>query len=124
MRAYIIIGCVYIIVGCVIAVLAFYESHCARTSRSPKGAELRQIAMKSVKWAGALLLLLIVFTTSQILCKHFHIGFWVSFGVSVLISLGFLGCCFLFNVKHPSSLDDSAEKKDTEDKELSDRAEK
>ncbi len=85
---------------------------------------MRQIAMKSVKWAGALLLLLIVFTTSQILCKHFHIGFWVSFGVSVLISLGFLGCCFLFNVKHPSSLDDSAEKKDTEDKELSDRAEK
>ena len=99
MRIYIAIGCAYIIVGCVIAVLAFYESYCARSSRSPKDPEWRPLLSKSIKLAGAIFLLLVVFTASQMLCRHFHIGFWISFMISVLISLCFLGVCYLFKIR-------------------------
>ena len=116
MRTYIAIGCAYIIVGCVIAVLAFYESYCVRSSRSPENPKWHLLLSKSIKLAGAIFLLLVVFTVSQILCKHFHIGFLGSFGISVLISLGFLGCCFRFNLKPSSFFDGPAEKKGTENK--------
>lgn len=115
MRRYIAIGCAYIIAGCVIAVLVFYESYYVR-SRSQKNPELLPIAVKSVKFAGAIFLLLVVFTASQILCKYFHIGFWISFMISVLISLGFLGFCYRFKL---SSKDFSEEKsKESNNKEL------
>jgi len=109
MRRYIAIGCAYIIAGCVIAVLVFYESYYVR-SRSQKKPELLPIAVKSVKFAGAIFLLLVVFTASQMLCRHFHIGFWISFMISVLISLCFLGACYLFKIKNPSFSNDSTKK--------------
>jgi amino acid permease len=109
MRVYIAIGCAYIIVGCVIAVLLFYESYCAR-SRSQKDFKFRPVAVKSVKFAGAIFLLLVVFTASQMLCRHFHIGFWISFMISVLISLGFLRACYLFKIKNPAFSNDSTKK--------------
>ena len=98
MRTYFTIGCVYIITGCVIAILAFYESYCARSPHLRKGFKWRHIAIQSVKIAGALLLLLVVFTVSQILCKHFQIGFWLSFTISVLISAAFLGAWHHFKI--------------------------
>ena len=109
MRRYIAIGCAYIIAGCVIAVLVFYESYYVR-SRSQKKPELLPIAVKSVKFAGAIFLLLVVFTASQMLCRHFHIGFWISFMISVLISLGFLVCYYLFGIKNPAFSNDSTKK--------------
>jgi len=87
----------------------FYESYCVR-SRSQKKPELLHIAVKSIKFAGAIFLLLVVFTASQILCKHFHIGFWISFIISVLISLGFLVCYYLFGIKNPAFSNDSTKK--------------
>ena len=95
--------------GCIIAVLAFYESYCAR-SASQKDFKFRPVAVKSVKFAGGIFLLLVVFTASQILCKHFHIGFWISFMISVLISLGFLVCYYLFDIKNPAFSNDSTKK--------------
>ena len=109
MRIYILIGCAYIITGCVIAVLVFYESYCVR-SRTQKNPELLPIAVKSFKFAGVIFLLLVVFTASQILCKHFHISFWISFMISVLISLCFLGVCYLFKIKNPAFSNDSTKK--------------
>ena len=116
MRTYITIGCAYIITGCVIAVLAFYESYCARSSRSPENPEWHTLLSKSIKFAGAIFLLLVVFTVSQILCKHFHIGFWISFIISVLVSLGFLEFCHRFNMDNLFSIDESTTKKTTEKK--------
>jgi len=109
MGRYIAIGCAYIITGCVIAVLVFYESYCVR-SRTQKNPELLPIAVKSFKFAGVIFLLLVVFTASQILCKHFHISFWISFMISVLISLCFLGVCYLFKIKNPAFSNDSTKK--------------
>jgi len=77
---------------------------------------MRPLLVKSAKFAGACLLLLVVFTISQKACRYYHISFVISFMISVLISLGFLGFCHLPNMKHPSSLDDPAIKKGTENK--------
>jgi len=123
MRRYIAIGCAYIIAGCVIAVLVFYESYYVR-SRSQKKPELLPIAVKSVKFAGAIFLLLVVFTASQMLCRHFHIGFWISFMISVLISLCFLGVCYLFNIKNPAFSNDSTKKVKKKSEAMDDLAEK
>ena len=109
MRIYIVTGFAYFLVGCIIAVLVFYESYCAR-SRLQQVLKFRPVAVKSVKFAGAILLLLVVFTASQMLCKHFHIGFWISFMISVLISLCFLGACYLFKIKNPAFSNDSTKK--------------
>jgi len=54
--------------------------------------------IRSIKFASILILFLVLFTISQILCRHFHVEFWISFIVSVMISLGFLGFCHLFNI--------------------------
>ena len=110
MRTYIAIGCAYIIVGCVIAVLVFYESYCARASRSQESPELRPLLLKSIKFGGACFLVLVVFTISQILCRHYQISFAISFMISVLISLCFLGFCYLFNINHPAFSNDSTKK--------------
>ena len=116
MRTYILIGCVYFLVGCIIAVLAFYDSYSARLSHSQKNFEMRSLLVKSAKFSGACLLLLVVFTISHKVCRYYHISFVISFMISVLISLGFLGFCHLLNIKPPSSLDDPAIKKSTENK--------
>ena len=87
------------------AVLAFYESYCARSLRSQKVSELWPIAVKSVKFAIACLLTLGLFIISHILCRRYHISFIISFIISVLIALGFLGFCRLFNIKNPASSD-------------------
>lgn len=109
MRTYIAIACAYIITGLVIAVLVFYETYCAR-AHSQKPPELLPIVVKSVKFAGAIFLLLVIFTASQILCRHFHIGFWISFMISVLISLCFLGACYFLKIKSPALSNDPAKK--------------
>lgn len=124
MRIYILIGCVYFLGGCIIAVLDFYESYCVR-SRTQKNPELLPIAFKSVKFAGAIFLLLVVFTISQTVCRHYNISFVPSFMISVLVSLCFLGFCYLFGIKSPSSFDDSNGKKGIEykNKEFPDKTE-
>ena len=112
MRTYIIIGCAYIIAGCVIAVLAFYEFYFIRASHSQKAPTLRPSLMKSIKVAGACFSLLVVFTISQMLCKHYHVGFGISFMISVLIALSFLGFYYKFKLH----LNDFSEEKSKEDK--------
>ncbi len=119
MRTYLTIGCAYIIAGCIISVLVFYESYCAR-SRTQKNPELLPIAVKSIKFAGAIFLLLVVFTASQILCKHFHTGFWISFMISILISLGFLVCYYLFYIKNPVFSNNSTKKVKKENEAMGD----
>jgi len=109
MTRYITMGLIYVIGGCVIAVLSFYHAYSVH-SCSPKDSNLASLLLKSIKFAAALLLLLIVFTASLFLCKHFHIGFWISFMISVLISLGFLVCYYLFDIKNPAFSNDSTKK--------------
>jgi uncharacterized membrane protein len=111
MRIYIITGCAFFLGGCIIAALAFYESYCSRSSHPQKDFEIRSLLAKSAKFAGACILLLVVFTISQMVCRYYNISFVPSFMISVLISLNFLGFCYLFNLKHTSSLDDPAGKK-------------
>lgn len=125
MRIYILIGCAYFLGGCIIVVLAFYESYCSRSSRHQKDFEMRSLLVKSAKFAGACFLLLLVFTISQTVCRRYNTGFVLSFIISVLISLSFLGFCYLLGIKNPSSFDDPAGKKGTEykNKELSDKTE-
>ena len=65
MRTYIIIGCVYIIGGCIIAVTVFYNSYCARASRSQKDPELLPLLWKSIKFAGLIVLFLVLLTISH-----------------------------------------------------------
>jgi len=98
MRTYILIGCAYIIGVSIIAVLAFYQSYCTLSLRSPKSPELRPLILKSIKFAGACLLLLVLFSISMKMCRHYHINFAVSFIISVLLSLCFLGLCYKFKL--------------------------
>ncbi len=98
-------------------VFAFYESY-TQLSRSQKTPEWRPLLVKSIRRAGVCFLLLVVFTISQMVCKHYHAGFVISFMISVLISLSFLGCYRLFNIKNPDPSDDSTRKKGKENKEL------
>lgn len=91
------IGCIYIVGACIIAVLVFLDFYFYQ-SRSRKDTELLPIVFKSIKFAGTLLIFLVVFTISQILCKHFHIGFGISFIISCLIALCFLWVVYRFNL--------------------------
>jgi len=111
MRIYIVVGCSYIIAGCIIAILAFYESYYA-ASRTQKASQWRPLLVKSVKLAGAILLLLVLFTISQELCKHYQISFVISLMISVLLSLCFLGLCYKFKL----SLNDFTQEKSKESK--------
>jgi len=66
-----------------------------------KTMELRPIAFKLVKFAGACFLALVLFIISHVICRYYQISFAISFMISVLIALGFLGLCKLFDIKHP-----------------------
>jgi hypothetical protein len=86
---------VYILMGipiCMAAVLAFLDFY-TRASCSQKDPKLGAIVVKSVMFAGACFGGLVLFIISQIVCGHFHMGFWIPFMISVLISLVFLGFC-------------------------------
>jgi hypothetical protein len=102
---YITIGKMYIVMGCGFAILVFYQSYCARLSKSQKTQELRPIAVKSVKVAGAFFLTLLLLTLSNLLCDHYQISFWISFGLSVLIAAGLWYFCKFFNIKNPAYSD-------------------
>ena len=93
----------FVVTGLVIAALVFYETYCTLSSRSEKVSKWRPVIVRSVMFAGAISLFFAVFIISDNLCERFNIGFWISFAISVLIALGFLGVCKLFNVKHPVS---------------------
>jgi hypothetical protein len=107
MKTYLLITCISFLVACGIAVLSFYEAYCVRASRSERVLELRSLIVKSMKLSGAFFLLLIVFIGSQALCDYFQLGFWISFGISILIAVVFWRFFVLFNIKHPASLDES-----------------
>jgi hypothetical protein len=76
--------------------------------------------LKSVKLAGAVFLLLAVFTVSQELCGHFGVSFSISFVISALISLAFLAFCKIFNITSPVFWNDSREKRDRENQVMHD----
>ena len=118
MRIDIEIGCFYFLTGCVIAVLAFYGSYCAGASRSQKDPELLPLLWKSIKFAGFLVLFLVLLTISHKLCKHYQISFLVQFLMSCVIALAFLVCYYFFDVKNPAVSNDSTKKVKKKNEEL------
>lgn len=104
MRNYIVIGCVSIVMWCIVVVFLFYQSY-EQLAHSLKASDYLKLIINSIKRAGIIFLLFVVFILSQIICKHYQVGFVISFIVSVIIALGFLGFCKLFNIKNPAHSD-------------------
>ena len=96
----------YIIPGIAIPLLTFYMAY-LNDITSKELMDFRQLFMKSIKFAIALLLAFYSLLLSDQLCEHYHVSFAISFGISILIALGFLGFCKLFNIKHPVASDAS-----------------
>lgn len=94
---------VYVIFGFAWPFGIFYTAYlCAVDSQ--KAIELRPLLRKAIKFAGATFLLLSLFLISHNLCRHYQISFAISFTISVLLSLCFLGVCYRFKI----SLSDSS----------------
>jgi len=70
---------------------------------SQKTIELRPLLGKAIMFAGATFLLLVLFTISHFSFRHRRFGFWISFMISVLLSLGFLGFCYRFKLSASDS---------------------
>lgn len=64
-------------------------------------AALRCAVIGAVKFTGWIILLLVVFAVSQNLCEYFQLGFWVSFIISVLVSIAFFLLWRLLDKKKP-----------------------
>ncbi|MHC4706569.1 MAG: hypothetical protein ACYS8I_05730 [Planctomycetota bacterium] len=69
-----------------------------------KTIRLRHIAVKSIVLSGALLLVFTLLLISHFSFRHHRFGFWISFMISVLLSLCLLGFCYRFKI----SLSDSS----------------
>jgi len=102
---------IYITFGCPLPLLFFYSAYLVTLNSNPP-PEFRPLLLKSIKLAGATFLLLVLFTISQELCKHYQISFVISLMISVLLSLCFLGLCYKFKL----SLNDLTQEKSKESK--------
>lgn len=87
----------YIIFGLGWPFGAFYVAYLGAI-RPQKTIELRPLLRKASKFAGATFLLLTLFLISHKLCRHYRLGLAISFTISVLLSLGFLGGCYWFKI--------------------------
>jgi hypothetical protein len=94
----------FIISAVAIPIGTFYLAYLsAIVSKEP--VKFRRLFANSIKFAIALLSMLYLLVLSWQLCRHYNISFAISFGISALIALGFLGFCRLFNIKHPAASD-------------------
>lgn len=108
MKTYVLMGFAYFLTGCIIAVLRFFDIYCDQ-SHLQSGVKMRSFVIESVKLGGACFLLLVVFTISHMVCKHYNIGFVLSLIVSILIASAFFGLCILFKIGQISSSENSEE---------------
>ncbi len=88
---------VYLIFGLVLPFLVFYGAY-LRMVGSQKSIPLRSLTTKSAKFAGALLVFFGLFIVSEKVCRYYDVGLPISFVVSLLISLCFLGICHRFKL--------------------------
>jgi hypothetical protein len=93
---------VYIAFGCGLPAMVFYSAYCKRLYEN-SNVEIRPLAMESIKFAGAIFLLLVSFITALLLCDYYHLGYVIPFIISILLSLGFLGACKFFNIRDPAA---------------------
>jgi len=93
---------IYVLMGCAFGVIVFYQSYITRLTRTEKYPDLQALSVDSVKLAIVYFVALSFLTVSHILCRQHHISFVISFAISVLIALSFLGLCKLFNIKNPA----------------------
>jgi len=91
----------YIVMGGIITVSVFYDAYDG-FSRANGVFEWKPIVAKSAMRIGMIFLLFALFIISDRLCKHFNVGFEISFGISVLIAVVFFVFLRFFNIKNPA----------------------
>ncbi|MCJ7691945.1 MAG: hypothetical protein MUO22_00825 [Sedimentisphaerales bacterium] len=65
---------------------------------SQKTIQLRHLAVTSLMLSGALLLVVTLFLISYFSFRSHRFGFWITFMISVLLSLCLLGFCYHFKI--------------------------
>jgi hypothetical protein len=93
----------YIVAAIGIPVIMFHVAYSSAVARK-EPIKISSLFAKSIKFAVVLILTLYLLLWSLKLCRHYNLGFPVSFSISVLITAGFLGFCKFFNIKSPADL--------------------
>ena len=101
----------YIISAIALPFMVFYIEYLVSIN-SKKTIEWGLLLLKSAKFTIVLFLSLTLLLLSNRLCRHYDVSSAISFGISVLIALGFLGFCYRFKI----NLSDSSVSNKTNEK--------
>lgn len=88
---------VYVIFGLTLPFIVFYAAYLSIIDLQ-KTVVLRPLAVRSLKFTVALILFFSLFVMSEKFCRHYQLGLAISLMISILISLCFVGVCYVFKI--------------------------